>query len=314
MSVAIKVHYVCKKFGRRTVLDNVSFEVPSGCVFALLGENGAGKSTLIRGLLGFHQFTSGSVEVLGANPAKQTMELRRKVGYVSDQPGLYEWMTVAEAGWYASGFYAPGFIDRFSQLASDFNLPLDGKVRDLSKGMRAKVALSLAMAFDPQLLVLDEPTSGLDPLVRRAFLESMVDRAAAGQTVFLSSHQIQEVERVADYVAILHAGKLQVVARLDDLKSEVTLINYSLRDPLLAAPIEFDPSEVLQRSQSGRSFQYLVRGFKPEMQDIMQRDPNLFEFKAVRPNLEELYIGFTSEVAETRGLHSNNKKSVSEVA
>ena len=94
-----------KKFGRRTVLDNVSFEVPSGCVFALLGENGAGKSTLIRGLLGFHKFASGSVEVLGKNPAKQTMELRRMVGYVADQPGLYEWMSVADAGWYASGFY-----------------------------------------------------------------------------------------------------------------------------------------------------------------------------------------------------------------
>ncbi len=314
MSVAINVQHVCKKFGRRTVLDNVSFEVPSGCVFALLGENGAGKSTLIRGLLGFHQFSSGAVEVLGKSPAKEPMELRRLVGYVSDQPGLYEWMTVAEAGWYASGFYAAGFLERFSQLAIDFNLPLDGKVRDLSKGMRAKVALSLAMAFDPQLLVLDEPTSGLDPLVRRAFLESMVDRAAAGQTVFLSSHQIQEVERVADYVAILHAGKLQVVARLDDLKAEVTMINYSLRDPLLAAPIEFDSSEVLQRSQSGRSFQLLVRGFKPEMQELMLRDPNLFEFKAVRPNLEELYIGFTQPAGVADSSGSKPLKAVSDVA
>ena len=170
------------------------------------------------------------------------------------------------------------------------------------------------MAFDPQLLVLDEPTSGLDPLVRRAFLESMVDRAAAGQTVFLSSHQIQEVERVADYVAIMHAGKLQVVARLDDLKAEVTMINYSLRDPLLAAPIEFDPSEVLQRSQSGRSFQYLIRGFKPEMQELMQRDPNLFEFKAVRPNLEELYIGFTQPNGVADGSGPLTRKNVSDVA
>ena len=121
----------------------------------------------------------------------------------------------------------------------EFNVPLDAKIRDLSKGMRAKVALALAMAFDPPLLVLDEPTSGLDPIVRRAFLESMVDRAAAGQTVFLSSHQIHEVERVADYVAILHEGKLQVVAKLDDLKADVTMVSYSMRDPLLAAPVDF---------------------------------------------------------------------------
>ncbi len=314
MSVAIHVQHVSKKFGRRTVLDGVSFEVPVGCVFALLGENGAGKSTLIRGLLGFHQFASGRVQVLGKDPVKETMELRRLVGYVSDQPGLYEWMTVAEAGWYASGFYAAGYMDRFSQLAIDFHLPLDGQIRDLSKGMRAKVALSLAMSFDPQLLVLDEPTSGLDPQVRRAFLESMVDRAASGQTVFLSSHQIQEVERVADYVAILHEGKLQVVAKLDDLKAEVTMISYSMRDPLLAAPIEFAPEEVLQRSQSGRSFQLLVREFKPEMQEILLRDPNLFDFKAVRPNLEELYLGYTQPTKANDGARPNPRKPVSEVA
>lgn len=314
MSVAIKVHNVSKKFGRRTVLDGVSFEVPSGCVFALLGENGAGKSTLIRGLLGFHQFASGSVEVLGKNPTKQTMELRRLVGYVADQPGLYEWMTVAEAGWYASGFYAPGFLERYSELAIEFSLPLDAKIRDLSKGMRAKVALSLAMAFDPQLLILDEPTSGLDPLVRRAFLESMVDRAAAGQTVFLSSHQIQEVERVADYVAILHAGKLQVVAKLDELKAEVTMISYSMRDPLLAPPVEFDRTEILSHSQSGRSFQLLVRGFRPEVQELLVRDPNLFDFKAVRPNLEELYIGFTQSNEDTGKPIPGPRKPVSDVA
>ncbi len=314
MSVAIKIHHVSKKFGRRTVLDNVSFEVPSGCVFALLGENGAGKSTLIRGLLGFHKFASGSVEVLGKNPTKETMQLRRMVGYVADQPGLYEWMTVAEAGWYASGFYAAGYLERYSQLAIEFNLPLDAKVRDLSKGMRAKVALSLAMAFDPQLLVLDEPTSGLDPLVRRAFLESMVDRAAAGQTVFLSSHQIQEVERVADYIAILHAGKLQVVAKLDDLKAEVTMISYSLRDPLLPSPVEFDRTEILSSSQTGRSFQLLVRGFKPEIQELLMRDSNLFDFKAVRPNLEELYIGFTQPTSDSGPLVPSPRTPVSEVA
>jgi ABC-2 type transport system ATP-binding protein len=314
MSIAIKVRSVSKKFGRRTVLQDVSFEVPSGCVFALLGENGAGKSTLIRGLLGFHRFESGAVEVLGKCPTKQTMELRRMVGYVSDQPGLYEWMTVAEAGWYASGFYAAGYLERYSALAVDFNLPLDAKIRDLSKGMRAKVALSLAMAFDPQLLVLDEPTSGLDPMVRRAFLESMVDRAAAGQTVFLSSHQIHEVERVADYVAILHAGKLQVVAKLDELKAEVTMISYSLRDPLMAAPVEFDRTEILQRSQTGRSFQLLVRGFKPEIQEVLLRDPNLFDFKAVRPNLEELYMGFTQPLSEGGPIATGPRKSVSEVA
>lgn len=310
---AIVIEKVHKRFGRRTALQDVSLAVPRGVVFALLGENGAGKSTLIRGLLGYHKFDSGSVDVCGFNPVKQPLELRRQVGYVSDAPGLYEWMTVAQAGWYASGFYPDGFLKNYAQLICDFSLPSDAKIRNLSKGMRAKVALSLAMAFDPQLLILDEPTSGLDPLVRRSFLESMIDRAAAGQTVFLSSHQMHEVERVADWVAILHDGQLQVVAPLEELKNSVQMLTYSLRDPLLAGPEEIDHMEVLHRSQQGRSVNLLVRGCDASTLEKLRQNANLFEVKAMRPNLEELYIGFT-QPAETRSQPIRVMSETTEVA
>lgn len=293
MSEMIRVNNVCKRFGKRTVLKNVSFQVPSGVVFALLGENGAGKSTLIKSMLGYNKLDSGNIAVCGLDPVKQPLEIRRKVGYVSDVPGLYEWMTVAQAGWYASGFYPQGFLKTYGERISDFQLPHDAKIRDLSKGMRAKVALSLAMAFDPELLILDEPTSGLDPLVRRSFLESMIDRAAAGQTVFLSSHQIQEVERVADWVAILHQGSLQIVAPLEELKSSISILDFSQRDPLLAMPAELDQVEVLHKSQIGRTFHLMVRGLTPEIVASLSQHANLFEVKSIRPNLEELYLGFT---------------------
>ncbi|MCC6509789.1 MAG: ABC transporter ATP-binding protein [Pirellulaceae bacterium] len=294
--MVISVDHVSKKFGRRTVLSDVSFQVPSGCVFALLGENGAGKSTLIRGLLGYHRFAAGSVRVCDMDPQKEPMALRRRVGYVADAPGMYEWMTIGEAGWYASGFYAAGFLERYANLCADFTLPAEAQIRSLSKGMRAKVALALAMAFDPDLLILDEPTSGLDPLVRRSFLESMVDRAAAGQTVFLSSHQIHEVERVADWVAILHEGRLQVVAPLEDLKTQVRMLTFSLRDTLLALPAELDTLQILHRSCEGRSMRMMVRGMTAEIQAGLERDSNLFELKVLRPNLEELYLGYTQPV------------------
>ena len=293
MSEMIRVNNVSKRFGKRAVLNNVSFQVPSGVVFALLGENGAGKSTLIKSMLGYNKLDSGNIAVCGLDPVKQPLEIRRKVGYVSDVPGLYEWMTVAQAGWYASGFYPQGFLKTYGERISDFQLPHDAKIRDLSKGMRAKVALSLAMAFDPELLILDEPTSGLDPLVRRSFLESMIDRAAAGQTVFLSSHQIQEVERVADWVAILHQGSLQIVAPLEELKSSISILNFSQRDPLLAMPAELDQIEVLHQSQIGRTFHLMVRGLTPEIVASLSQHANLFEVKSIRPNLEELYLGFT---------------------
>lgn len=289
----ISIDRVSKRFHRRLVLKEVSLQVPSGCVFALLGENGAGKSTLIRGMLGYHKFDSGAVRIAGLDPRREPMAVRRRVGYVSDAPGLYEWMTIHEAGWYASGFYDAGFMVRYAQICSDFALPADAQIRSLSKGMRAKTALALAMAFDPEVLVLDEPTSGLDPQVRRSFLESMVDRAATGQTVFLSSHQIHEVERVADWVAILHEGQLQVVSPLEDLKSQVSIVTLSLRDPLLAMPAEMDRLEILHRTVEGRSLRMMVRGMSAEVQAGLERDNNVFDVQVLRPNLEELYLGFT---------------------
>ncbi len=310
----ISIDRVLKIFNRRAVLKEVSLEVPSGCVFALLGENGAGKSTLIRGLLGYHRFDAGTVRIAGLDPHREPMAVRRRVGYVSDAPGLYDWMTVQQAGWYASGFYADGFTQRYAQICSDFALPPDTQIRSLSKGMRAKTALALAMAFDPDVLVLDEPTSGLDPLVRRSFLESMVDRAATGQTVFLSSHQIHEVERVADWVAILHEGVLQVVAPLEDLKSQVHILTYSSRDPLLAPPAALDQLQILHRTSEGRSSRLMVRNMSEEVQAALERDNNVFEVKVMRPNLEELYLGFTQPLEPNDPTQPNNRSKVWDVA
>ncbi len=248
---------------------------------------------MIRGLLGYHRFTTGRVQVLGCDPYSNALDLRRRIGYVSDAPGLYEWMSIAEIGWYAAGLYPPGYQKRFGELCAGFGLPPDAKISQLSKGMRAQVALALAMAFDPELLVLDEPTSGLDPLVRRTFLESMIDRAASGQTVFLSSHQIHEVERVADFVAILHAGKLQVVGNLEDLKSQVAILKFSMRDPLLASPAVLSELDILNCRIEGRTWRLMVRHPKPDLSMQLEKDPNVFELSIVRPNLEELYLGFT---------------------
>ena len=314
MAPIIQIDRVCKRFGRKTVLKDVSLEVPEGVVFALLGENGAGKSTLIRGLLGYHKFEKGTVRVVDLDPRRKPLDVRRQVGYVSDAPALYEWMSVADIGWFASGFYADGFLDRYRALAQEFQLPLTTKIKNLSKGMRAKVALALAMSFDPKLLILDEPTSGLDPVVRRQFLESMVDRAAAGQTVFLSSHQIHEVERVADWVAILHQGVLQVVAPLEELKSSTALVHFSLRDPLLPLPIEFESSDILHRIQNGRSWRLTMKRWDSSLEEKLRSNTNIFDLHVIRPNLEELYIAFTQSDLDRTSLKSKTQSGIPEVA
>jgi ABC-2 type transport system ATP-binding protein len=212
MSTVFQLHQVTKRYGDSRALDNVSVVGKPGQVIALLGENGAGKTTSLKILLGLILADSGLSRVLGLDSRTQGPEIRRRVGYVPDRPALYDWMTVEEIGWFAAGFYPLGFEARFRRQTEQFQLPGSRRIRELSKGMQAKVSLALAMAHEPELLILDEPTSGLDPLVRREFLESMVDVAASGRTVLLSSHQIGEVERVADTVLVLRQGQLVLLA------------------------------------------------------------------------------------------------------
>lgn len=295
MNEVIHFERVTKQFGSQRALDEVSFSVPRGVVFALLGENGAGKTTAIRLMLGLLEADRGHAQVLGMDSATRGLEIRRQVGYVPERPTLYEWMTVDETGWFASGFYADGFLTRYRRMAQDFGLPLDRKLKSLSKGMRAKVALSLAMAHEPELLILDEPTSGLDTLVRREFLESMVDLASAGRTVLLSSHQIGEVERVADYVAIVRSGHLLLVERLDELKSQVRDIVLTLSDAELhpsTALLPLAPDSIVYQQRRGRQWQLTVRGHLNGQLDQLRQQPFVTGVEVRQPGLEEIFVAY----------------------
>lgn len=291
MASTISIRQVSKHFRDCDALQDVSLEVPPGVVFALLGENGAGKTTLIQILTGFIAPDEGSATVLGCDCQTQSLEIRRRIGYVSDAPALYDWMTADRIGWFTSAFYPAGYQARYDALIRHFEVPQGRKIKRMSKGQRAKVALALAIAHDPELLILDEPTSGLDPLVRRQFLESMVDRAATGKTVLLSSHQIAEVERVADWVAIIHHGRLRLTAPLAELKTSVSEITATLADPLVeVAPPD---GEVLTQSRHGRQWQWMVRGANEEsLQAIGQRE-GVLSLQRRSPSLEEIFIACT---------------------
>jgi ABC-2 type transport system ATP-binding protein len=296
-SPVIRLEQVTKFFGREAALANVSLEVPRGIVFAILGENGAGKTTAIRIMLGLTDPDAGRAQVLGLDSRNQGLEIRQRVGCVSERPTMYEWMTVDELGWFTAGFYGEGFQARYRILAAQFKLPSGKKVKELSKGMRAKVALALALGHDPELLILDEPTSGLDPMVRREFMESMVDRAASGKTVFLSSHQMNEVERVADMVAILRHGKLLLVERLDRLKEElnevtVTLANGAPQPPELAG-------EILRTRRRARQWQLLTRRVNLDDIAAMRNHESVAEVDVRTPSLEEIFAAYMQTESAT---------------
>ncbi|HUG66253.1 MAG TPA: ABC transporter ATP-binding protein [Pirellulaceae bacterium] len=290
MSAAIRLDQVTKRFGSQLALDQVSLEVAPGTVFALLGENGAGKSTTIRLLLGLAEPDSGHASVFGMESVKHSLEIRRCVGYVAERPTLYDWMTVDEIGWFAAGFYGGEFLSTYRKLIEQFALPSNKKIKALSKGMRAKVALALAMGHDPDLLILDEPTSGLDTMVRREFLESMVDRAASGKTVFLSSHQIHEVERVADIVGIMRQGKLIVVERLEKLKAEVQELTITLSDASAVPPLV--AGELLRQRRRARQWQLLVRNGERESLQQLSEHASVEHVDVRTPSLEEIFVAY----------------------
>ncbi len=309
MEPAIRLEHVTKRFGREMALDDVSLEIPPGVVFALLGENGAGKTTAIRILLGLTEPNSGRAEVLGLDSARDDLAIRRSVGYVPEQPTLYNWMTVAEIGWFTAGFYGNGFLKEYQRLTGEFGLPQRKRLKTLSKGMRAKVSLALAMAHDPSVLILDEPTSGLDALVRREFLESMVDRAAAGQTVLLSSHQIGEVERVADIVAVIRRGKLMLVEPLDELKAQVRELTVTL--DTATSPLPEIEGEVVDGRRKSRQWQGLVRRMPDASLDTLRAEPAVRGVESRQPNLEEIFIAYMRSPDAAEGQPVEQEESAS---
>jgi ABC-2 type transport system ATP-binding protein len=296
---AVSTDKLTKRYRDQIALDGLSLQVPEGSVFGLLGENGAGKTTTLQILLGLVSPDGGSATVLGFDPRRQGLEIRRKVGYVPEAPALYDWMTVAEIGWFAAGFHpdprtgAAAFQTRYVALTDGFGLPAKRKIKDLSKGMKAKVSLALALASDPALLILDEPTSGLDVLVRREFLESMVDLASVGRTVVLSSHQISEVERVASHVALLHTGKLILAESMDDLRSRTFLLvlTFTSRDHPEAPPANL-PLELIDAADAPRQAHWLVRAHDRASCEAIRSLPGVDSMRIETPSLEDIYIGY----------------------
>ena len=234
----ITTSHLTRQFGSKAALDDVSFSVPRGSVFGLVGENGAGKSTLIKHILGLWRAQAGTVRVFGLDPVTAPVEVLGRIGYLSEQPDLPEWMTVGEFIRYTRAFY-PGWDAPYAEeLRQQFGLDLDKRIRVLSKGQRAKLGLLGAQAHRPDLLLLDEPSSGLDPIVRNDILAAVIRTVAdEGRTVFFSSHLLEEIERVADHIAMLHQGKLVLCAPLDAIKLQYRRILFQFDSPQNHAPM-----------------------------------------------------------------------------
>jgi ABC-2 type transport system ATP-binding protein len=215
----IAVSELTRCFGATTALASVSLSVSRGTVHGLVGANGAGKTTLIRHILGLLRAKSGSVRVFGHDPVADPVAVLSRIGYLSEENDLPDWMRVDELIRYSRAFH-PSWDDAYAdELRQRFALDGSAKIRNLSKGQKARAGLLIALAYRPELLVLDEPSSGLDPIVRRDILGAVIRTIAdEGRTVLFSSHLLEEVEQVADSVTIISGGKIALSASLREMK------------------------------------------------------------------------------------------------
>jgi ABC-2 type transport system ATP-binding protein len=256
----IETHQLTKRFGQFAAVEALDLNVRGQQITGFLGRNGAGKSTTIKMLLGMMHPTSGTGTLLGKSidDPEENREARRNIAYVGEDKQLYAYFTVEELIRFTRSFYADWRPEVAQRLLADYELPPKRKVRALSKGMRTKLALLLALSRKPELLILDEPSEGLDPVAIEELLQTLVGAASEGTTIFFSSHQIAEVERIADRVCILDRGTLVEEFSLDELQQDYRRVTLGFST---TAPVdEFRMPGIRRVRRADRQLSVLVRG------------------------------------------------------
>lgn len=284
---AIEIEHCTKTFGRKIAVHNLSLSLDRGLVYGFVGDNGAGKTTTIQMMLGLLRPTQGSISILELDPWKSDVALKACIGYMSENRDLYPWMTVHDILWFQSKFYETWDSCYVEKTREKMELPSRTKIKHLSRGMKAKLALLLAIGHRPDLLILDEPSSGLDPVVRREILEHIIQHVhQEGKTVFFSSHLLDEVERVADRVGILHQGRLLCDDSIDHLKETCKRIrvvwNSEVPDPVHL-------KQVVPIEHSEREECYFTSNFSDDvLRQFHACHPHSVEVESM--NLEEIFV------------------------
>jgi ABC-2 type transport system ATP-binding protein len=264
----IKVENLVKYFEGRCVLDGISFNVPRGCIYGLLGRNGAGKTTIIRILLGLEPVTRGQTFLLETKSTNLAPKVRGRIGCVAEGHNLIQNYKVERLIKLCKDLSLQWNDESFGHLIETFRLPMDRKVRDLSMGMRAQLNLSLAMAIDPELLILDDPTLGLDSVARRQFLELAIEVIQKqDRTILFCSHILSDVERIAERIGILAAGKLVVDCPLEQLKERVKKLRIIFPE---TPPASLYLTEIINQQIQGREMTVTVANWNKQKQAVLE--------------------------------------------
>jgi ABC-2 type transport system ATP-binding protein len=284
-----------KNYGSMEALRGLNIRVPPGSIYGFLGRNGAGKTTTLKILLGMTHPTGGQALVFGldAGAPEASVAIRRRTGFVSEDKDLFDFMTVEEIVRFTAAFYPHWRKDLEQRYLRKFELPPGNKVKDLSRGMRTKVALLLALSRGSELLILDEPTSGLDPAIVEEVLQAIVAHVAGEEmTVFFSSHQIAEVDQIADRVTIVDGGRAVVEGAIDDLRENYRRIHLVFDGE--APKRAFHTPGIVRTRRNGRTITLLLStGAERIVEEARALNP--VSLDVIRVTLKEIFLESVSK-------------------
>lgn len=287
---AIIVEHLSKAYGPKWAVRDLNLRVPAGCVYGFLGRNGAGKSTTIKMLTGMAHPDSGQVTLLGQRLDELTPATRSRIAYMAEGHPLYGWMSIREIVQFTRSFYENWDQTLVDQVLDHFELSQKQKCGRLSRGQQAQVSLALAMAPDPELLILDDPTLGLDTVVRREFLEALIQLIQSrGRTIFFSSHVLGDVERVATRIGVMVDGVLRVDCPTETFRDSVRKVVISFTDE----PPDFPGCEgIVSWRRVGMELELVVVNWGQAQQAIVESlEPRWIDVVAM--NLEDTFIEYT---------------------
>lgn len=288
-SHAIEIRGLSRRFGRTDAVNGLDLTVPAGSCYGFFGRNGAGKTTTIKCLLNLLRPDAGTVRVFGLDPARQELEVKRRLAYVPDQVAFYPWMSAREALEYAASFRSNWNRATEADLLARFRLDAGKPVSGLSKGQRTQLALISAICAEPELLVLDEPTSGLDPIVRREFIEAVIgayqDADPGRRTVFVSTHLIAEFEGLIDRFTVIEDGRATLSLEADDARAKFRKVRARFAGEAPSVPLD----GVLRQTRQGREIELVTNGATERVvQELRGLGPESVEVEAL--TLEEIFV------------------------
>jgi ABC-2 type transport system ATP-binding protein len=287
---AIIVEHLSKSYGPRWAVRDLNLRVPAGCVYGFLGRNGAGKSTTIKMMTGMAHADSGRVRLLGQEVSTLDSATRARIAYMAEGHPLYPWMSVGQMVSFTRSFYETWNQPLVDQILDYFELSRKQKCGRLSRGQQAQVSLALAIAPDPELLILDDPTLGLDTVVRREFLEALIQLIQSrGRTIFFSSHVLSDVERVATRIGIMVDGVLRVDCPTEMFRESVRRVVIGFSD----VPPEFPGCEgLVSCRQVGLELELVIVNYGTAQQELIESlEPRWTD--VVEMNLEDAFIEYT---------------------